>query len=69
MFNELQSEFHTLLFLLVCATYFIPSLVAAKRGHKNGLAIGVTNLLLGWTVIGWIVSLVWASTANTKEAK
>jgi Superinfection immunity protein len=46
--------------------YFLPALVAWKRKHRNTSAIGVLNFLLGWTMIGWIGSLVWAFTSNTR---
>ena len=49
--------------LIVLALYLIPVLVAYNRQHPNAWAILILNLLLGWTVLGWIVSLVWASTA------
>ena len=49
--------------LIVLALYLIPALVAYNRQHPNAGAILILNLLLGWTVLGWIVSLVWASTA------
>jgi hypothetical protein len=26
------------------------------------MAIGMLNLLLGWTLLGWIVALVWSFT-------
>lgn len=42
--------------------YFLPWIVAAKRGHHNCGAIGVLNLLTGWTFVGWVISIVWAST-------
>jgi hypothetical protein len=42
------------------AIYFLPTYIAVKRHHKNILAILVLNLLLGWTFLGWVVSLVWA---------
>ena len=42
--------------------YFIPSLVASDRGHHNTGAIIVLNLFLGWTLLGWVLALVWAST-------
>jgi hypothetical protein len=28
----------------------------------------VLNLLLGWTLIGWVASLVWACTADTRSS-
>lgn len=51
--------------ILICL-YFIPSVVALSRGCKSsGGGIIALNLLLGWTVIGWIVALVWAASATT----
>ncbi|MBU1808714.1 MAG: superinfection immunity protein [Candidatus Omnitrophica bacterium] len=46
--------------VLIVAFYFLPTLVAFLRQHKNKLAIFLLNLLLGWTVLGWVVSLVWS---------
>ena len=58
-----------LFFLIaVIALYFLPYIVARNRKHKNAEAIGMLNFLLGWTAIGWIVAIIWACTANTKEA-
>lgn len=44
--------------------YFLPWMIAAMRGKSNHIAIMVVNLLLGWTIIGWIVALVMACTAH-----
>lgn len=55
-----------MLFFLVLL-YFVPSFVAWARHHRNEGAIGVLNLFLGWTFVGWVVALVWASTDNTKK--
>ena len=49
--------------------YFIPSLIAAIRGHDNSFAIFLTNLLLGWTGIGWIVALIWSFTAIRRRVR
>jgi len=40
----------------------MPTIVAANRGHRNTLAIGIANLFFGWTFIGWVLCLVWACT-------
>jgi hypothetical protein len=40
--------------------YFLPLIVAKTRNHRQTLAIGVLNFLAGWTLIGWVVALVWA---------
>ncbi|MBU4467355.1 MAG: superinfection immunity protein [Candidatus Omnitrophica bacterium] len=49
-----------LLVVLIFVLYFLPTLIAFLRQHKNKLAIFLLNLLLGWTVLGWVVSLVWS---------
>ncbi|MDD2731089.1 MAG: superinfection immunity protein [Candidatus Portnoybacteria bacterium] len=49
-----------LLVVLFFALYFLPTLIAFLRQHKNKLAIFLLNLLLGWTILGWVVSLVWS---------
>ena len=40
--------------------YFIPSWIAELKKHRNAGAIFAVNLLLGETVIGWIIALIWA---------
>ena len=42
------------------AAYFLPLIVAVMRSHQNSGAIAVLNLLLGWTLLGWVGALVWA---------
>lgn len=42
------------------ALYFLPSIVGFHK--QNAAAIFILNLTLGWTVIGWVVSLLWALT-------
>jgi ABC-type transport system involved in cytochrome c biogenesis permease component len=44
--------------------YFLPALVAISRHHHQRWAISALNLLLGWTVLGWIGAFVWALTAT-----
>lgn len=52
------------LILLGLATYFLPTIVALMTGKGNTLAIFVLNLFLGWTLVGWVVALVWACTKS-----
>lgn len=40
--------------------YLFPFAVATTRGKANAGAIGVVNLALGWTVVGWVVALAMA---------
>ncbi|HKH99833.1 MAG TPA: superinfection immunity protein [Candidatus Sulfotelmatobacter sp.] len=41
--------------------YFLPSIIALARSKRDTLAIFLLNFFLGWTVIGWIVALIWAA--------
>ena len=41
--------------------YFLPSIIALARSKRDTLAIFLLNFFLGWSVIGWIVALVWAA--------
>jgi hypothetical protein len=38
--------------------YFLPSIIG--RDKRDAAGIFLLNLLLGWTVIGWIIALIWA---------
>lgn len=40
--------------------YMLPWAIAATRGKSNSGSIGWLNLLLGWSIIGWIIALVMA---------
>ena len=42
------------------ACYLVPSLIAYLRGHRSVLVIFALNLLVGWTVVGWIGVLIWS---------
>jgi hypothetical protein len=40
--------------------YLLPFAIAIGRGRTNTGAICALNLFLGWTLVGWVVALVWA---------
>ncbi len=40
--------------------YLLPIKVARDRKHRNLAALAAANVLLGWTLIGWALCLVWA---------
>lgn len=56
------------LVLLGIAIYLLPVSIAASRSHPNTMAIAALNILLGWTMLGWIASLVWALTAVDRRS-
>jgi hypothetical protein len=52
-----------IIFFLGIAIYFLPSFNASSRKHPNRSSIFLLNLFLGWTLIGWVVSLVWSASS------
>jgi uncharacterized membrane protein YqaE (UPF0057 family) len=48
------------LIAIVSLTYLMPFAIAVGRKRTNTGAIFVLNLFLGWTLVGWVVALVWA---------
>ena len=55
--------------LVTTLVYFLPTIIALARGHHNGFAIFLTNLLLGWTLIGWVIALIWSVTASERRVR
>ncbi len=53
--------------IVLVLLYFLPTLVAQRRSHHQAGAITVLNVLLGWTLIGWVAALVWAATATEQQ--
>lgn len=50
--------------LIVGAIYFLPTIIGKDK--ENSTPIFILNLFLGWTFIGWVVALVWATTKDRK---
>ena len=46
--------------LIIMLVYFLPTLIALWAQNINTLAIFLLNLFLGWTGLGWIISIIWA---------
>jgi hypothetical protein len=51
-----------ILIIVAIALYFLPSIVGYNK--RNAGAIILLNFFLGWTLLGWVIALVWASTAD-----
>jgi hypothetical protein len=61
-------DFVAVLLVLVASAYFLPTIIAAIRKHNNTAAILLLNLFVGWTFLGWVAALIWASTDNVRAA-
>lgn len=57
-----------IIMLIFLLPYFLPSIIAFTRKHHNSAAILILNIFLGWTLIGWIIALVWSFTAAQNKS-
>ena len=51
--------------LFLTLLYFMPTIVG--HNHRNVLSIFLVNFFFGWTVIGWIVAMIWACSADARS--
>lgn len=49
-----------LIFGGIAFVHFLPVIIAGSRHVRNFWWIVLLNVLFGWTLIGWVVALVWA---------
>jgi len=47
-------------YLFLISLYCLPTIIAFNKNKKQKLGICTLNLFLGWTFLGWIISLIWA---------
>jgi hypothetical protein len=47
--------------IIILVLYFVPAITGYWNRKKNSSAILTLNFFLGWTVIGWVVALTWAT--------
>ncbi len=60
MIGDIQTVCGLAILVAGIALYFLPSMLAAERSHRNVASIVIINILLGWTLIGWLAALLWA---------
>ncbi len=46
--------------VLTIFLHFLPTFIAGSRHVNNFWWIFLVNLFLGWTLVGWVVALLWA---------
>lgn len=56
-------------FVIGFQIYFLPSFIAKLRKHSKLTAIFVLNILVGWTMGGWVIAIVWAFTEKNNVIK
>jgi RsiW-degrading membrane proteinase PrsW (M82 family) len=44
--------------IMAIGIYLLPTFVACACNKRNKWTIAILNLLLGWTIVGWVVLLI-----------
>lgn len=65
MNNSVGSASGMVILGILALVYFLPTLAAYQRRHRNRDPVFIVNLFFGWTFIGWVIALAWAFTDNT----
>lgn len=61
IFNLATGSARIIIGVIFCVTlYMLPTGICLLRNRKDTVAIGTLNFFLGWSVIGWVVALVWS---------
>lgn len=47
--------------------YFLPTIEAWINKNQDLQRVGLVNLFLGWSLVGWVVALVWALKKNQSQ--
>ncbi len=53
----------------VILLYFVPSILARINRKREFGKIFLVNLFFGWTVVGWLVAIFWASTRDARTVE
>ena len=58
-----MSQLGVVLFIIAGALiYFAPSINAFRCAHPKKWYVLLANVLLGWTLLGWIGTMIWSFT-------
>jgi hypothetical protein len=56
-----------LMILGIVVLYMLPTFIAFGREHPRRQDVALVNILLGWTLIGWIAVFLWASLTHVES--
>ena len=55
--------------VLIGGLYFLPTIMVAVLQRRGGCGIFMLNLFLGWTILGWVIALIWAFVSDGVDDK
>lgn len=58
-----------MILLLFVPLYLLPYFVARRRRVATRGFLLLVNILIGWTAVGWVISLIWAIFGETEAQR
>ena len=58
--NPLGQGAGTLTYIIAFTIMGAPIWIAILRSHPSAIAISTLTIFLGWTIIGWLIALLWS---------
>jgi uncharacterized membrane protein YqaE (UPF0057 family) len=55
--------------ILILLAYFLPAVTSSLRRHPDSISITIINVLLGWTLIGWVWAMAWAAKGIRRDVE
>lgn len=55
-----------ILLIVGAILYFVPTVIAWRLGVKSVQSIFYVNLILGWTIVGWVFAMIWVMTERNE---
>jgi len=62
-----DSTTNIIVLIVVVILYMLPTLIAFSREHPRRGEVGVVNIFLGWTLIGWVAVFLWAALGPVEQ--
>ena len=67
--NPIGKLIALLFFAFAPLLYMLPTIEAWLKKHRNLGALAALNVLLGWSVVGWVAAYVWALLRSATDTR
>jgi hypothetical protein len=55
--------------IILIVLYLLPTIIAVRKKHHKTVAIAIFNIVLSWSVLGWIAALFWSMATGQPVAQ
>ncbi|HEX3953112.1 MAG TPA: superinfection immunity protein [Stellaceae bacterium] len=61
----MENVITVIMLILIVIIYMLPTLIAFARDIRPRRGVTILNIVLGWTLVGWLIAFFWASLTPT----